>query len=110
MDYGYALRLAAGSRQETKFERWEQALRDDGPVLSLTYLLPGATPRIDIHRAGPNVRLQWPVEHTGFSVETTTALPGGWTLLGTVPSTNATVNFVDLTPAGPQQFFRLTRP
>ena len=110
VDYGYALRLAAGSRQETKFGRWEQGLRDEGPMLSLTYLLPGATPRIEVQRAGPNVRFQWPIEHTGFIVETTTALPGGWIPLGTVPSTNATVNFLDFTPAGPQQFFRLTRP
>jgi cytochrome c peroxidase len=110
VDYGYALRFEAGSRQETKFGRWEQGLRDEGPVLSLTYLLPGATPRIDIQRAGPNVRLQWPIEHTGFAVETSTALAGGWTPLGTVPSTNAILHFLDFTPTGPQQFFRLTKP
>jgi DNA-binding beta-propeller fold protein YncE len=110
VDYGYALRLAAGSRQETKFGRWEQGLRDEGPALSLTYLLPGATPQIAVQRSGSNVRLEWPIEHSGFTLETTTTLPGGWAPVGIVPSMNAAINFLDVTPTAPQQFFRLSKP
>ncbi|MCB1034946.1 MAG: beta-propeller fold lactonase family protein, partial [Acidobacteria bacterium] len=39
-DHGHALRLAAGSANETRFEGVEQELMDHGPVLTLTYRLP----------------------------------------------------------------------
>jgi DNA-binding beta-propeller fold protein YncE len=42
LDRGHALRLAAGSRSELKFERWESGLRDLGPELTITYRLPSA--------------------------------------------------------------------
>src|SRR6185436_5229052 len=82
-DYGYALRLAAGSKQETKFDRWESGFRENGPVLKLIYLLPGATPRLEAVPVGANVRLQWPVDHSGYQVEATSDLGGGWTLFST---------------------------
>ena len=39
LDYGYGCRVAPGSFQETKFERWETSLHADGPVLTMTYSL-----------------------------------------------------------------------
>jgi hypothetical protein len=42
LDHGYALRLAPGAKGELKFRRGESDLRDGGPVLTLTYDLPGA--------------------------------------------------------------------
>jgi YVTN family beta-propeller protein len=43
LDYGYALRLAAGARGELKFRRGESDLREGGPILTLTYDPTGAT-------------------------------------------------------------------
>ena len=43
IDYGYALRLAAGSMQETKLDRWESGLNELGPVLTITYELPAGS-------------------------------------------------------------------
>ncbi|HEX4825081.1 MAG TPA: hypothetical protein VFV19_12305 [Candidatus Polarisedimenticolaceae bacterium] len=39
-DYGYALQLAAGAQQETKFRASEDELKQFGPVLTITYALP----------------------------------------------------------------------
>jgi hypothetical protein len=39
-DNGYAFRLTNNTTQELKFERSEADLREDGPVLSITYSLP----------------------------------------------------------------------
>ena len=43
LDYGYALQLAAGATQETKFHATEEELKQSGPVLTLTYTLPATT-------------------------------------------------------------------
>ena len=110
VDYGYALRLATGSRQETKFDRWESGFRENGPVLKLTYLLPGATPRLEALIVGPNLRLQWPVEHSGFLVEATADPSGGWTALNTAISTNTSLNYIEAPAPTGQQFFRLMKP
>jgi hypothetical protein len=40
LDYGYALKLASGAKQETKFHASEEELRQLGPTLTLTYKLP----------------------------------------------------------------------
>lgn len=109
-DFGYALRLAAGSSQETRFERWEQGFREDGPVLELTYLLPGAAPRLEARATPGGVRLQWPVEHSGFALESSASPETGWALHGATAATNATWSYVDVLSGSPQRFFRLTRP
>ncbi len=109
-DYGYALRLAANSRPETKFDRWESGFRENGPVLRLTYLLPGAPPRLEAVPIGPNIRLQWPVDHPGYRVEAASDPSGGWAALGSAVSSNTTLNYIDVLAAGAQQFFRLAKP
>ncbi len=43
LDYGYALQLASGSLQETRFRASEEELRSFGPVLTLTYALPATS-------------------------------------------------------------------
>jgi hypothetical protein len=43
LDFGYALQLAAGAAQETKFHASEEELRQYGPVLRMTYALPATT-------------------------------------------------------------------
>src|SRR6185369_12139564 len=108
-DNGYALRLASGSLQETKFHRWESGFRDEGPVLKLTYLVPGATPRLEVRRTGSNIRVQWPIEHTGFTVESSGDL-SNWAPVTNSVSTNASVSLVDLPLSQTQQFFRLKGP
>jgi len=109
-DFGYALRLAAGSRQETKFDRWESGFRENGPVLKLTYLLPGATPRLEAVLVGADLRLRWPVEQSGFHVEAASDPSGGWAPLNLAVSTNATLNYFDVPAPTAQQFFRLAKP
>src|SRR5207249_6499533 len=43
LDEGYALQLAAGATQETKFHAGEEELKQLGPVLTITYALPATT-------------------------------------------------------------------
>lgn len=43
LDFGYALQLAAGATQETKFHAVEEELKQSGPVLTLTYTLPATS-------------------------------------------------------------------
>jgi hypothetical protein len=40
LDFGYALQLTASAKHETKFHASEEELRQNGPVLTLTYTLP----------------------------------------------------------------------
>lgn len=42
-DYGYALQLAAGATQESKFHAVEEELKQNGPVLTITYTLPATS-------------------------------------------------------------------
>ena len=109
-DFGYALRLAGGSRQETKFARWESGFRENGPVLQITYLAPGAMPQLRAVPVGPNLRLQWPLEHSGYRIETSSDLSGGWTSLNNSISTNEALNYIEVATPNAQQFFRLTKP
>jgi DNA-binding beta-propeller fold protein YncE len=108
VDYGYALRLAGGA-QESKFSRWEGGLRDEGPVLKLTYLLPGARPRLTAMANGASTRVSWPLDHTGYSIESTTDITSGWMPFATVVSTNATQFFLDVPAPPAQRFFRLVK-
>jgi mono/diheme cytochrome c family protein len=43
LDFGYALQLAAGATQETKFHATEEELKQNTPTLTLTYTLPATT-------------------------------------------------------------------
>jgi hypothetical protein len=107
-DFGYGLRLAAGSRLETRFERWEKGFRDSGPALKITYLIPDAAPALEITTTQSGLRLSWPVEHVGYALETAGRPDGGWTGYGPV-STNTVSYFVDIPPIELQQFFRLNK-
>ena len=108
VDNGYALRLANGA-QESRFSRWEEGLRDHGPVLKLTYVLPGARPRLTAEANGAGTRASWPMEYRGYSVESTTDITGGWTPYAAVVSTNATQFFFDVPASVSQRFFRLAK-
>ncbi len=108
-DYGYGLRLASGS-QETKFERWESSIHQGGPVLKLTYLLPGVQPKLELQKTGLSLRLQWPIEYADYNLEAASSPIGVWTLYVGPVSTNAQVNFVDVSPASAPAYFRLVKP
>jgi len=43
LDQGYALQLTSAAKQETRFHAGEEELRQYGPVMSLTYVLPATT-------------------------------------------------------------------
>ncbi len=108
-DYGYALRLIAGAKQESKFHRWEDDLREHGPVLKITYLLPGATPRLTAQRIGSNIRISWPIEHTGYAVESTATSAGVWLPASGLISSNSAQFTFDAVLMPGQQFFRLAK-
>jgi hypothetical protein len=112
VDYGYALRLAPGAKQETKFARWESGLRADGPVLRLTYLLPGAGPTLSVRRNFSSLLLTWAAEPSNFSLQSAPAPEGPWTpVLGAPAPNNGTNTLGILTNLlGPTQYFRLATP
>ncbi|MFN0066775.1 MAG: hypothetical protein ACKVYV_03975 [Limisphaerales bacterium] len=61
-----------------------------------------APPELGISRSGSNVTLSWPAGVTGFTLEGTAALPGGWSAVPGVVNNSVTV------PAGTgTQYFRL---
>ena len=110
VDYGYALRLAPGATQDLKFERLENGLNDHGPVLKITYLLPGATPRLEASKSGPNVQVRWPADYSGWSLESASSPTGSWASHSSQAQLSGPDYVLDLQPASSPQFFRLTRP
>ena len=113
VDYGYALRLAPGSRAETKFGRWESGLRADGPVLRLTYLLPGASPTLHARLNGITLLLTWAMEPSNFSLQSAPAPDGPWTPVLTAPAPNNGTNTVGVPITGvsaSEKYFRLAAP
>jgi hypothetical protein len=63
-----------------------------------------------VQTVGSNVRVSWPLEYGSYTLESTPSLPGGWSTHPALPSTNATMRFIDLNPSGPARFFRLAQP
>jgi hypothetical protein len=107
------LRLAPGSRAETKFGRWESGLRADGPVLRLTYLLPGASPTLHARLNGITLLLTWAMEPSNFSLQSAPAPDGPWTPVLTAPAPNNGTNTVGVPITGvsaSEKYFRLAAP
>jgi hypothetical protein len=109
-DYGYGLRLAPGESLETKFARWETGVHSDGPVLQLTYLLPGAAPRLSIQRTTSALALTWPVDPVGTVLESAPALAGPWNPESEAPTVINGTNTLTRAPGPAAEFFRLTVP
>ncbi|HXJ55184.1 MAG TPA: cytochrome c peroxidase [Verrucomicrobiae bacterium] len=110
VDYGYGLRLTSGSNLETKFARWESGVHADGPVLQLTYLVPGATPRLGIQRLDNAVTLTWPVDPAETVLESASALTGPWNAVNGAPTVINGTNTMTRSPDSSGEFFRLVLP
>ncbi|MEO7297605.1 MAG: hypothetical protein ABI042_03400 [Verrucomicrobiota bacterium] len=53
--------------------------------------------------------MNWPIEHSGYSIESTADITGGWTPFAVVVTTNATQFFFDVPAPPAQRFFRLVK-
>jgi hypothetical protein len=80
-------------------------LRVDNLVLS------GATvpPPLTNTRSGSDIRIAWPASATGFVLEETTALPGGWGVSSAQVTVQGNENVAVITPIGIAKFFRLRK-
>lgn len=58
---------------------------------------------------GVGTRVNWPIEHSGYSIESTADITGGWTPFAVVVTTNATQFFFDVPAPPAQRFFRLVK-
>jgi hypothetical protein len=53
------------------------------------------------------LRISWPVSATGYTLQETTALPGGWANSSAAVIVQGSENVVEVTPTGATKFFRL---
>ncbi|MEW6160461.1 MAG: hypothetical protein AB1813_23765 [Verrucomicrobiota bacterium] len=110
VDYGYALRLGLNSTAGAKFERWESGLKQHGPVLQITYLLPGARPKLVARSTANGVEIRWPSEPDNFVLQSAPDIAGPWSDVTQSPiivGPNKTLVFPATTE---KQFFRLLMP
>jgi hypothetical protein len=67
-------------------------------------------PRLTVLAADGNARIAWPADATGFSLESSAALPGGWTPVATVPMVEGNETVI-LEPIGAgNRYYRLVAP
>jgi hypothetical protein len=55
------------------------------------------------------VVITWPVSATGFVLQETSALPGGWTNSTATVTVQGSANVVDVTPTGKSKLYRLAQ-
>jgi len=108
LDYGHAIRFAStATAQELKFERGESGLRDHAPSLRITYLLPGVPPRLQAEARGGQVELRWPVEFSGWTLQSAHDLAGPWAEAPSAPLAQGGQLVLQLAVEGDRQFLRL---
>ena len=64
-------------------------------------------PALSVSLSAGKVTLAWPVSATGFVLQETSALPGGWTNSTATVTVQGSQNVVNITPAGGSKFYRL---
>jgi hypothetical protein len=128
LDWGYALNLAAGGVQESRFHATEEELRQRGPVLTVTYRLPptsspqppevsgpvSGTPLLVSPLAGGNLRLSFQDlagAVGGYNIYDGTI--GSWyshapAQCGASTSPISARRELDLTPAGGNTYYLVT--
>jgi hypothetical protein len=74
-------------------------------------VLTGATqpPVLAVTRSGNDVRLSWPVSATGFLLEETAALPGGWVNSSASVTVQGNENVAVIVATGAAKFYRLRK-
>jgi hypothetical protein len=68
----------------------------------------GSPPVLAVSRSGENVRLSWPAS-SGFHLEKSTALPGGWSASTVTPQTSGEDLVVLDALGGKAAFYRLVK-
>jgi hypothetical protein len=68
---------------------------------------PPAPPRLSISSSGDSITLSWPVDSTGYLLQSATSLTGPWTEISTGGTNTVTVT---IDPGHPSLFWRLLRP
>jgi len=64
-------------------------------------------PALSVSQSAGMVIMTWPVSATGYVLQETSALPGGWTNSTATVTVQGSQNMVDVTPAGKSKFYRL---
>ncbi len=109
LDYGYSLRVTANATQETKFERWENGLQENGPYLTLTYTLP-TSPTLSRPILQPDGSIQFTLSGQSgrqYAIESSSDL-SHWSTLTSITASNAP-SPIRHSPAG-QTFYRARTP
>jgi len=64
-------------------------------------------PALSVSQSGGLVIITWPVSATGYVLQETSALPGGWTNSTATATVQGSQNMVDIAPTGKSKFYRL---
>jgi hypothetical protein len=67
-------------------------------------------PRLAAGASSGSIRIAWPVSFTGFRLESTSTLPGGWAAVATAPTVEANENVVLEASGSGRKFYRLVSP
>jgi DNA-binding beta-propeller fold protein YncE len=111
LDCGYALRLTNSATQELKFERTEDGLRENGPVLTITYALP-TPPQLTSPAVPTNGAIEFTLNgHAGrsYTIQVSPDLVA-WSVLTNLVSTNSSTQIQDMAPAAGRRFYRAVTP
>jgi hypothetical protein len=77
--------------------------------IALTGVTVVQTPTLTISRSGAQIRIAWP-SSTGFILQETAALPGGWVNSSAAIAAEGNQNVALINPATGNRFFRLIKP
>ena len=78
------------------------------PVTNYLSVILQPRPTLTISQSAGMVTITWPVSATGFVLQETSALPGGWTNSAATVAVQGPLNVVDVTPTG-TKFYRLAQ-
>jgi hypothetical protein len=68
-----------------------------------------APPTLSVSQSAGKVIISWPVSATGFLLQETSVLPGGWTNSTATVTVQGSKNVVDITPTGKAKFYQLAQ-
>jgi len=77
------------------------------PVTNYLSVILQPKPALSVSLSAGQASLAWPVSATGFVLQETSALPGGWTNSAATAAVQGPANVVEATPTGKSKFYRL---
>jgi hypothetical protein len=78
--------------------------------IELTGVTVVQSPSLSISRAGNQVRVVWPTSATGFVLQESSNLPGGWANSTAPVTVDGNQNVALVNPTGARKFFRVAKP